>query len=62
MSNTHIVYTSHPAGTPEAELSALAAVYKFILFASQASKGGSHDVATDGRKQKVQVKARKDRT
>ena len=38
MSNTHIVYTSHPAGTPEAELSALAAVYKFILFDSQAKE------------------------
>jgi hypothetical protein len=61
MSNTHIVYTSH-SGTTEAELSALAAVYKFVLFDSQASKGGPHDVATNGRKQKVQGKTRKDRT
>jgi len=40
----NITYTPRPDATPEAELNALCAVYKFVLFDSQASKGGSHDL------------------
>jgi hypothetical protein len=66
MTRPHISYSPNHEVTAEAEMAASAAIYKFVLFDSQASKGGphdlTHDVATDGRKQKVQVKARKDRT
>jgi hypothetical protein len=66
MSSQRITYAPRPDATPEAELAALVATYKFVLFGSQASKGGPHDltheVATDWRTQKVQDKARKDRT
>ena len=43
------VYTPRPDATPEAELSALAAVYKFVL--SQTSKGGPHDLTGDTTKE-----------
>jgi hypothetical protein len=62
MSSPCITYTQRSDATLEAELSALANVYRYVLFDSQASKGGPHDVATDERKQKMQGKARKDRT
>ena len=66
MASPHITYTPSHEVTAEAELAALVATYKFVLFGSQASKGGqhdlTHDVAADWRKQKVQGKARKDRT
>jgi hypothetical protein len=65
-SATQILYTRRRDVTAEAELAALVATYKFVLFGSQASKGGqhdlTHDVATDWRKQKVQDKTRKERT
>jgi hypothetical protein len=43
-----IQYTPRPDATPEAEISALAAVYRFVLFESNASTkttepGGCHD-------------------
>jgi hypothetical protein len=44
MSNAHISYAPRPDATPEGELDALAAIYKFVLFDSQASKGGLHDL------------------
>jgi hypothetical protein len=56
MDNPRLTYTPHPDATPEAQLKVLANVYRYVLFDSQASKGGPHDVATDGRKQKVQGK------
>jgi hypothetical protein len=66
MASPHITCTPSHEVTAEAELAALVATYKFVLFGSQVSKGGqhdlTHDVATDWRKQKVQGKARKDRT
>jgi hypothetical protein len=40
----HIAYIFRPGTAPDAELSALTAVYKFVLFDSQASKGGPHDL------------------
>lgn len=66
MASPHITYTPSHEVTAEAELAALVATYKFVLFGSQASKGGphdlTHDVATDWRKQKVQDKTRKETT
>ena len=44
MSSARITYSQHPNVTPEAELSTLATIYKFILFDSQASNGGLHDL------------------
>jgi hypothetical protein len=44
MSNAHISYAPRPDATPEGELDALAAIYKFVLFDSQARKGGPHDL------------------
>ncbi len=49
MSNPRIAYTPRPDTTQEAELSALAAVYKFVL--SHTSKGGSHDLTDDPTKE-----------
>jgi hypothetical protein len=64
MASPHITYTPSDEVTAEAELAALVATYKFVLFGSQASKGGPHDlthnVAADWRKQKVQAKVRKE--
>jgi hypothetical protein len=57
-----VVYRARDFAMPEAELSALAVIYRFVLFDSQAIKGGPHDVAADWQKQKVQGKARKERT
>ena len=48
MSSTRITYTPRPDATPEGELNALAAVYRFILFESSASKKGGLDTAPDG--------------
>jgi hypothetical protein len=45
MASPHITYTPSHDVTAEAELAALVAIYKFVLFDSQASKGGP-DVLT----------------
>ena len=45
MTRPHISYTPSYEVTAEAELAALVAIYKFVLFNSQASKGGP-DVLT----------------
>ena len=45
MTRPHISYTARYEVTAEAELAALVAIYKFVLFDSQASKGGP-DVLT----------------
>jgi hypothetical protein len=39
-----ITYTARADTKPDAELDALAAVYKFVLSHSQASRGGPHDL------------------
>jgi hypothetical protein len=44
MASPHITYTPSHEVTAEAELAALVATYKFVLFGSQASKGGPHDL------------------
>ena len=44
MASPHINYTPSREITAEAELAALVAIYKFVLFDSQASKGGPDDL------------------
>jgi hypothetical protein len=44
MASPHITYTPSDEVTAEAELAALVAIYKFVLFDSQASKGGPDDL------------------
>jgi hypothetical protein len=45
--------------TPEAEFGTLAAIYKFVLFNSQASKGGPHDLMNDSTPKTVKNEQRK---
>jgi hypothetical protein len=45
VSSPPITYVARPDATPEAELSALVAIYRFVLLDSQARKGGP-DVLT----------------
>ena len=47
MGSPHITYVARPNATPETELSALLAVYKFVLFDSQAKRGGLHDLTNE---------------
>jgi hypothetical protein len=44
MTRPHISYTPSHEVTAQAELAALVAIYKFVLFDSQASKGGPDDL------------------
>ncbi len=46
MSDSHINYVPRPDATPEAELDALAAIYRYVLFDLQASRGGQHDLTS----------------
>jgi hypothetical protein len=55
-----ILYTPRPGATQEAELSALANVYRYVLFNSQARRGGPHDL-TSGSTQKWTTKTRNER-
>jgi hypothetical protein len=50
-SATQILYTPRPDTTPEVELSVLAAVYKFVLFDSQANEGDPHDLTNRSTKE-----------
>jgi hypothetical protein len=50
MSSPHITYAARPDTTPEAELDTLAALYRFVLFDSQAKRGGSHALTNDSTK------------
>jgi len=45
----HIRYTPHPGAKPEAEISALAAIYRFILFESNARKKATEPGGRDDR-------------
>jgi len=44
MSSIRVVYTPSPDTTLCGELNVLAAVYKFVLFDSQARRGDPHDL------------------
>ena len=60
MDSPHLTYSPRPDTTAEAEVNALASVYRILLL----EKGGQHDLThnavTDWRKQKVQGKVRKE--
>jgi hypothetical protein len=42
-----ILYAPRPDATPEAELNALAACYRYVLFDSQAKRGDAHDLTNN---------------
>jgi hypothetical protein len=42
-----IVYTPHPNTTMEAELNALANVYRYVLFDLKATRGGPRDLRNE---------------
>jgi hypothetical protein len=50
MKSPGIVYRSRADTSPEAELSALAAIYTLVLFSSQAKRGGTHDLTNESSK------------
>jgi len=50
MTSPRITYTPRPDATPEAELSALAAIYTLVLSNSQAKRGGTHDLRNESTK------------
>jgi len=45
MSDPHVTYTPRPDATPEAEVDALAAVYRYLLFETDASKRAARPTA-----------------
>jgi hypothetical protein len=53
MASPHITYTPSHEVTAEAELAALVAIYRFVLFGSQTSKGGPHDLTNDPTKKQT---------
>jgi hypothetical protein len=57
VNGARIIYTPRPDATPEAELNVLAEIYRFVLFDSQAKKGGPHDL-TGGSTKKWTTKPR----
>jgi hypothetical protein len=48
-----IVYASRPDTTPEAELTALTAIYTLVLSNSQAVRGGTHDLTNESTKKRT---------
>jgi hypothetical protein len=53
MSSPRITYVARPDTTLEAELDALAAVYKFVLFDSQVRKGDPNDLTNGPTKKRI---------
>jgi hypothetical protein len=51
VANARITYTPRSDAKPEAELDVIAAIYKFVLFDSQANKGGPLDLTNDSTKE-----------
>lgn len=47
MDNPSITYISRPDATPEAELDALAACYRYVQFSSQERRGDPHDLTNN---------------
>ena len=60
MDSPRLAYSPRPDATPEAELNVLAEIYKFVLFDSQARKGGPHDLTSVSTK-KWTTKSRNER-
>jgi hypothetical protein len=55
-----MIYSSRPDAAPEAEVNALSNVYRYVLFDSQARRGGPHDL-TSGSTKKWTLKPRNER-
>jgi hypothetical protein len=53
VSTPRITYTPRADATPEAELSALAAIYTLVLSNSQAKRGGTHDLTNESIKKRT---------
>ena len=53
MSEPRITYAPRLDATPEAELTALAAIYKFVLSNSQTKRGGTHDLTNESTKKRT---------
>jgi hypothetical protein len=51
MAESKVIYTSRADATPESELSALVAAYRFIIFDRHASKKGARPGAPDAAKE-----------
>ena len=47
MSNARIVYRQRLGTSPQDEKDVLCAAYKFVLFDSQAKKGGQYDLTSE---------------
>ena len=47
MGKPAVIYTPRPDSTPEAELDALAACYRYVLFTSQERRGGQNDLTNN---------------
>jgi hypothetical protein len=57
MDSPHLTHSPRPDTTPEAEVNALASIYRFLLL----EKGDRHVLTSEtATKQKVQIKAKKD--
>jgi hypothetical protein len=59
MNSPRFTFVPRSDVTPEAELNALAAIYKFILFNSQSSKGVAHDLTNDPIEKKLTTRPEK---
>ena len=53
MDNPRVTYIPHPDTAPEAELSALAAIYTLVLSNSQAKRGGTNDLTNESTKKRT---------
>jgi hypothetical protein len=53
MGSPRITYVARPNATIDAELAVLASVYKFVLFDSQAKRGGTHDLTNGSTKNQI---------
>ena len=53
MTSPRITYTPRPDATPEAELTALAAIYTFILSNSQVKGGRTRDLTNESTKKRT---------
>ncbi len=58
MNSPHIVYTQRPDVTPEAELSALAGIYRFILDSHTSKKAAPASRPDDAKKESKHVGAK----
>ena len=58
MDGVRLTYIPRPNATPEAELTALATIFKFVLFDSQARRGDPRDLTNDSTKKRTTSQAK----